>query len=385
MPKSASAIQFLAATGLGIIVGYTLLFIMYQNQCSNLLISQEKGHNETLSRLHLEHAKLVQECNSEQVNNSQRDLSQMQGLLDKQTSLASKYQHLLEKHEETLAKLSQALKDCDDSDKTIQSLKSEIARTQKELDNSSLAVEKVKMHSTKQIESLTQQLELQKSMVRQKVQEVQALRVDGTCAPAGNSEQIGRIQAAVRRRDLAQCLAALGDGPYVAEIALEAATATGETTATLQVVFRHVEEMPHTIWTFLSLVDLGLYSGTVIGLSGSGGALMGGAPSSATSKQIHSHLKRLYVEHGYGPEPFLLEETSPTAPCSQMTLGITEHGPQFFIPLQGVSPQEGFMSRSCPGEIIGGKEFLQKLVKEKTRATITSTRIVRQRAGTNEL
>jgi hypothetical protein len=374
MSRVVFTVQSLLFIGLGVIAGYGIFFILWKTQCGELLNTKELLFNGTLVTLQNEQAELLTEVGG---CSNDRHLSQMQGLLDKQTTLASRYQDLLEKHEETLSRLDQVQKQGEGSSQLVHSLNDQINHLQSELGESTVQAEKNRQQGGRQLESLKSQLELSKSMLREKIEEVKHTKSDGSCTgttitDGGDLDGMHQLQAALRRRNTAQCLTTHGEGPYRVEFTLDM---PGIEDATFQVEFGDLRDMPHTIWTFLSLVDVGLYDGTTLGAIDD--EVTGGDPLSGT-KKIQSLLTRQYAEHGHGSDPLMFEENSPRAPCSQFTFGILGKGPQISIPMIGDSPVGKFISRSCPGTIVHGKDTLKRLEQLQKRATIQRVRIIRR-------
>jgi hypothetical protein len=372
MSRVVFTVQSLLFTGLGVLAGYGIFFVLWKTQCGELVNTKELLFNETLLTLQNEQAKLLTEvggCSNDE------HLSQMQGLLEKQTTLATRHQDLLEKHEKTLSRLARVHYTGEASSQLVHTLNDQISQLQREQEESTVQAETTKQQGVRQLEALKSQLELSKSMLREKIEEVKHIKSDGSCTTSkidgGDLDGIHLLQAAMRRRNAAQCLTTHGEGPYRVEFTLDM---PDNEDATFQVEFGDLRDMPHTIWTFLSLVDVGLYDGTTLGVIDD--EVTGADPLSGT-KKIQSLLTRQYAEQGHGVNPLLFEENSPRAPCSQFMFGILGKGPQISIPMIGESPIGKFISRSCPGTIIHGKDTLNRLKQLQKRATIQRVRIIR--------
>lgn len=166
----------------------------------------------------------------------------------------------------------------------------------------------------------------------------------------------------------------------------------------LTIEFRHLEDMPHTIATFLTLADLSLYVGTTLGTPSMallGGdesneptaIALGGSVHSLPSGRVRQELVRQYHEFGYGganQAPLWFPETSNQLPCALHSVYMVHPGPQFAILLSD-PPQRndrrggnaGELSVSCPGRVVGGGHLLEHLRDEP--ATIVETRVLSSR------
>lgn len=370
--SQAFAKQVLIA-GVSVILSYSVFVALFQNQCATLLISKEKEHNTTIQSLYEQHAVALEVTSLEDATR----------FLETQTLLTAQYQELLLKHEQTLDQWTNATRQKDKSEETIQKLNEQVKRLQRELGSATVQIRQAQRASQQEVESLRQQLDLSRSLVQQKVDEVRSLAKEGTCY-GGDASELARIQAEISRRNAAQCVQWLEKPPYVVEFALQDAS---HDLTLLQVEFTTLSHMPHTVWTFLSLVDQGLYDGTTLQFNADR-AITGGEPHSAP-KQVHSSLQRQYATAGYGSEPLLFEELSPAAPCLELTFGFVGRGPTLLFTMEGYKDGGRF---ACPGRISSGKEFLQHIQQTNHHhhrpMTIQSARILRkveQRSADPEL
>lgn len=275
-------------------------------------------------------------------------------------------------------------------------LHDQIHRLQTELTDSTVQVTQTKQQAGKQLEQLQSQLELYKSMLRQKVQEVETLKAtEASCAVTAvtgrgstdmtHVDELVRLQGAIRRRNIAQCLMLFGEPPYRVEFTLDLPGPAKSFT----VEFNQLDGMPHTILTFLTLVDAALYTGTALHVSAD--SIVGGDPQRA-SRQIQSTLTRQYAQLGFGLDPLWFDEVSPQSPCNRYSFGLWNRGPDIFVPLVGErSPVGEFMSRSCPGTVIHGMGTLAYLQEHHHTAhpvTIKNARILpatKEQTSTHEL
>lgn len=188
-----------------------------------------------------------------------------------------------------------------------------------------------------------------------------------------------QLQGALQRHSLANALLLFGSAPHAVELTIALPDKSEET---VRLEFRYLDEMPHTVYTFLMLIEIGLYTGTTLRVSNDQTMLIGGNPRDSVSR-IRSHLNRRYAEHGFGATPLLMEETAPQAVCTQHSVGMVEKGPDFGIHLTN---QYRNMD-SCPGRIVSGLEVVWRLqgMASHERATIIDVRILKRKAVRDEL
>jgi hypothetical protein len=263
-------------------------------------------------------------------------------------------------------------------------MREQIKRLQRELGQSVVQVQLSKQTNDKQLETLKEQLNLSRTMLREKQEAdntgAASSRGDISASSASASasaietadrykQQLNDITTAIRRYSLAQCLLKYGPGPYTIQFTLDLPEDQNQSPLSniVQVEFRLLPELAYTIWTILNLADLELYTGTTLrkqsggddyGSENLGSSVTGGRPKDASTKQVEAKLARRYAETGHGAEPFFMEELSPRAPCLEYTFGIMGKGPGFVIPLV---PQHQDGSLSCPGRVVRGKETLDRL------------------------
>lgn len=342
------------------LLGYSIFVALFHNKCANLMIAKENEHNTTLQSLVENHALAIEQACHEDATR----MTQTHGILTVQ------YIELQLQQEHTLEQLKNATQQKDGHDEMIRKLNEQVKRLQRELGSTTLQVRQVQRASQQEIESLRQQLDLSRSLIQQKVDEVRSLASEGSCYGSDSSEWI-QMQAAIARRNAAQCLQWLGEPPYVVEFALQDSL---HKRASFQVEFTDLSDMPHTIWTFLTLVDEGLYDGTTLHYLNTdrGLTVIGGEPHSGPT-HVHSSLQRRYATAGYGSEPLLFEELSPIAPCRESAFGLVGRGPTLLFPMEGYVDGGRF---ACPGDVTNGMEVIQQIQRAGQPVTIHSVRIL---------
>ncbi|GAX27360.1 hypothetical protein FisN_17Lh257 [Fistulifera solaris] len=351
MLSKTTATHILTA-GVSVIAGYSIFVILFHNQCATVLIDKELQHNQTLRSLQETHAEAIEQaCQDDVVR-----------FVQIQTALTSRNAELQQQLDVSREQLSKVTQQNDAYDETILKLTEQVKRLQRELGSTTVQVRQVQRVAQQEMESLRQQLDLSRSLVQQKIDEVRSL----ASTNGHDMSDLIRLQAAITRWNAAQCVQWLGVPPYAVELTLH-------DHSSLRVEFTDFADMPHMIWTFLQLVDDGLYDGTTLQYRNTdrGPAVTGGEPHSA-SKQIHSSLQRQYATTGYGSEPLWFEELSPVAPCRENTFGLVGRGPTLLFPMLGYEDGGRF---ACPGKIVSGTDILQQLRQTGQPIIIESARI----------
>jgi vacuolar-type H+-ATPase subunit E/Vma4 len=375
---------YLLLVGVGALAGLGAFHVLYETSCTELLTAKNSRENASLGTL--------QENYSKATSDHKRCLQDMVAKEDSQATLAGKHQDLLQKHEATLEKLNEVQRASDASSQTVSTLQEQIKRLQRELGQSTVQVQLSKQTAYKEVQTLKEQLNLSRTMLREKQDAIDRRQPEtGVSSRGGSSgdtdryrQELNVIMTAIRRYSLAQCLLKYGEGPYTIQFTLDLPSPPEESSSTdqnqnqsmIDVEFRLIPELAYTIFTILNLAELGLYTGTTLrNANDSTSSVFGGRPKDAAAKNVQARLQRRYAETGHGAEPFILEELSPRAPCHEYTFGIAGRGPGFVIPLV---PQHQDGSLSCPGRVVRGKETLNRLnsLPKRDRVTIVSVDII---------
>lgn len=301
----------------------------------------EQSHNQSILAIRSEYDKAA-------VNSISEDIASQQNALRSQ-------QELLQTHEATLRHVTELQKDQEESLSTIQSLRKEIQSLKETIENGNKELDANKKVSAKQCDSLKQQLELSKLMLQEKVDAVERLKESGReeCQQNESNDQVVTMQAGIRRLNLAQTIARFGEAPVV-----QFWIRSPDKSADSFEVQIEIQEMPHSVYTFLNLVDAGFYHATEIVSNSDNDEIVGGKASG----KLKSKLLRKYAEAGYGIHPLLFTELS-TAQYDHSCFGILSRGPDFAI---------GNSLTSCFGRVIAGQDVLDTLIS----ATIVDTRIL---------
>jgi hypothetical protein len=138
-----------------------------------------------------------------------------------------------------------------------------------------------------------------------------------------------------------------GKGPYYAEFHLQFPESSGATDI-LVVEFPSRNELPHSVFTLIDLVQAKLYDGTSI-VSKRDGALRIGASPPHTAR-----LSQRYKALGYGESALSFIESSPSFACRKHSVGLVGRGPALEIHISDrhVNDQD----RTCLGRVVQGME-----------------------------
>jgi cyclophilin family peptidyl-prolyl cis-trans isomerase len=405
---------FMCATvmGLGMLGGFLVFFSAWQHRCSEVLAHGNVKCNATIMSIkeQYDHARSEDEKAS-----ANRKYAELEECLGARTALASKYQELLQQHADTQAKAVEMEKESEARMHTIHNLNEQVKRLQRDLGQSTIQNQSMKQKYEREQETLKNQLQLARTMLMQRVDEVEELRQlersSKACDAGTDPPSLIDLRAAIQRRALAETMMRYGPGPYHVQFTLDvnvnshysdsplssiSSSNNGNDLKVIRVELSRTSDMPHTTWTFLSLVERGFYKGTTLMLQqpqqgeeedeydGGIKSIVGGSPSQSINKRTQAEITRRYTEFGYGLQPFLFEEVSSMAVCNVGGLSIMDRGPGFRIYLSGTEERR---SRSCVGRIVSGEAVLQILqsMRPDESMVITDAVVLAARNGRDEL
>ena len=157
-----------------------------------------------------------------------------------------------------------------------------------------------------------------------------------------------------------------GEGPYIVRFNLEFPYEPVEPNY-FEIKIFNARDMPHTVLTFLNMVDNGLYVDTTIDFVKNkviqGGSL--GSVEPQLGKNMVSSVLRRFANFGYSAHQTLFfdNEGSHNAPCRHSSFSLNERGPGFKIYL--TNDIEG-SPQNCPGVVVKGRDTLERLVHAHT-------------------
>jgi hypothetical protein len=367
-----------AAGGAGMLCGFLVFYLLYRSQCAVLLTDRSVEFNSTMDKW--------------QSIDDQKHIERQKHLLQQQTSLTDRHQNLLEK-------LAEQQNAHEATKRLFQQESEKVQQMTLSLHETTTAATAAESAATKKTERLQRQLELAKTMLQEKVDEVEELKANAddeldncpTATKDSNNEAYYQLQSAVRRQNAVQLGLLYGEPPYMVNIYLKS---TGQSAFPVEVQIASVHEMPHAIHTFLSLVQADAfletswsqYEGII-----NQGRLIGGSPASTSRKQVQAKLIRRYAEQGYtSTEPLLFPERS-SQPCRAGSLGWIRHGPSLVLHVMPTTKTTGSDDNdnddfTCFGRIVSGLDQLETFMTssssssssaaEQQRLSVVDARVV---------
>ena len=125
---------YLSLMGLGAIGGYGGFYWLFSERCAQLMTETQQTHALSRQEVQKKYEDALEgqrQCMSD--TSVKKELSEMQGRLEAQATLAERHQGLLIKQEETLARLAEAQALQDVAANTIASLRDELRATKTDL------------------------------------------------------------------------------------------------------------------------------------------------------------------------------------------------------------------------------------------------------------
>lgn len=321
-----------AACGAGLLCGFILFYLMYRSQCAAVVHNKTLEFNHTMEKL--------------QSVDDKKHVERQRHLLNQQTALTERHQNLLERLAETQNEHESTKRLLEESSSKVKQLQAVIG--QHETDASKAA-----QTAAKKYERLQRQLELAKTMLDEKVDEVETLKAstsdeqDRRSEQSPNNDAYIHLQSAVRRQNAVQLGLLYGQTPYMIHLYLKSPSVSA---FSVEVQIPAMHEMPHAIHSFLTLIKAKAFHETTLSNDGNG-RLVGGSPASSQRKQVQSKLTRLYAEQGYSTEPLLFTERSSQA-CTRGSFGWLKRGPSLAIYVRDDNDDEEI--HSCFGRIVAG-------------------------------
>jgi cyclophilin family peptidyl-prolyl cis-trans isomerase len=119
------------------------------------------------------------------------------------------------------------------------------------------------------------------------------------------------------------------------------------------VEFPSRQELPHSVFTFIDLVESKLYDATSILSKEDGAMRIGGSP------QHTARLSQRYQALGYGKSALSFIESSSSFPCRRHSVGFVGRGPALEIHIsdRNINDQD----RTCLGRVVQGMDVLARV------------------------
>jgi cyclophilin family peptidyl-prolyl cis-trans isomerase len=151
-----------------------------------------------------------------------------------------------------------------------------------------------------------------------------------------------------------------GKGPFYAQFFLKFVGSTD--LESFVVEFPSLRELPHSVYTFLDLVEYKLYDGTAFLFSDNGVLRIGGSPSASNS----ARLAQRYKTHGYDESALFFVEVSNTYYCRRHSVGFVGRGPGLALYLSSAADytdrdsetQGREAPKTCLGRVVRGMKTL---------------------------
>lgn len=354
------------------ILGYSVFYIMFKGQCTNLLVEMDRSHNKSHATLETKYSRAMTEIQKCQDDTFAREKTkELEGRLQAQAALSDKHQDLLGRHERTLEKISELQKTSEGSISQINALKEEIRFVQQSLDESTEQLRTAKAERDDIQQDIQQQMAQTNKVLREREQENMELRefLDNCDEKIKNTEgKFRELQNLVQQQNYASIIAMFGEGPYIVRFNLEFPYEPVEPNW-FEVKIFNARDMPHTVLTFLNMVDNGLYVDTTIDFVKNkviqGGSL--GSVEPQLGKNMKTTVLRRFANFGYSAHNtmFFEGEQSHNAPCRHSSFGINGRGPGFVIYL--TNEVEGNPT-NCPGVVVKGRDTLERLMHAHTNS-----------------
>jgi hypothetical protein len=381
------ALTIVAIHVIGILFGFILFYATFRSECARKLSHVTNQSNASIAfleqRLRVESAQFVLE---ETVLAKKENLLHQQTCLEQQASLTAKHQECVLSHDSTLSRVLALQEQELASQALIHNLSASIELLRDRHAQCEANVQESVQNAVQLRLRMQNQLDLTKTMMHEKVNEVERLKslsddsYDSSqlCGVTDDKVMI-QMQADVRQRSAGMVTQLFGAPPYIVMFLVNTSKKPS-LSFSFEIELISLNEMPHTIYTFLSLVQAGLYHGTSLQRKQSGTLLVGGHPSSCTQKQVQSKLMRRYAELGFNvANPLLFTERS-TRPCGrEMGFGLRNRGPDLELWVFDEELNDTTHSNTCPGRIVSGYESLVQFAQSASRSeplSIVDIRIV---------
>jgi cyclophilin family peptidyl-prolyl cis-trans isomerase/phosphoribosylanthranilate isomerase len=413
---------------LGIVFGFILFYTSFRSECTQRITQIMNDTNVTMQSVLLQHQEqlsIVSEYNDKLQQQKEHELAmdtkyqeRIAEMKMRENSRLDEQRTLMNKHEECIHSktiLYDQLQQYQQNELN-EKLQWHNITTECELLRSTIleqgqTIEMIQSNSEHQYTKLSNQLNLTKRMLHEKIEEVERLNTiignDTNTAGATHpnsqhrlTKEMTQIQADIKRHHYALTLSTYGKAPlmsyYVLMMVQNIKPNGVGPVVTLEIELNALYDMPQTTYTFLSLIENQLFHETSLSVTKKQSIkkhpipndviLTGGHPSTCLQMKHASNLKRSYAEIGYNIQQVLFfTERNTKYKCSSATntIGFAEYGPGMEIYYHpSTDQQKSSPKHTCFGQIISGMDALQQLqegaVDPKMRLRIIQTRIVKK-------
>ena len=316
---------YLALLGLGAIGGYTAFYLLFSERCTALMNDVTTKHGEYRTTMQSKYEQALEGQRQCMTDTSLKDeLSSLQGRLEAQSTLTNRHQNLLQQQEDTLTRLGTLQAAHEVASQTVMTLKEELSQTRQLLQQAKKDLQESLTERNKMKQGYEDRVALTGSLLQKRVEEVEALSQQqqhcDVALPQLRQETM-HMKNYIRQRNHQACKMEYGNGPFQVEFRLEFPATMGpeEEPNKFLVELASLAEMPHTIFTFLDLIDLQLFDDTAF-VSANALQIEGGAPIHAPTEHTVKLYER-YAKFGYGRTPLAFNEQSDQFPVQKFALG----------------------------------------------------------------
>ena len=424
---------------LGILFGFILFYMTFRTECAQHIAKVMNGTNVTMMVLELqqrdEQLAMLREQNRQLKEHEQEQLSMQTNYEEKvtemklqQTSLLDEQSSLLNKHRECIQSKTilyeqlQSYQQMELNEKlNIHNLTSEGKLLRNTILQQEQTIEMIKSDCEDQFSKLSNQLNLTKAMLHEKLEEVERLQnamgndtfTVTTGRPHNNNKitkEMTQVQADIKRQQFATMMNTYGKPPlmtyHVTMIVQNINFSSNQNgvgpVVTLEIELNALYDMPHTTMTFLSMIENRLFHDTSLSPKQQpskntkkqptiGNILLtGGHPNTCLQTTHQSKLKRSYAELGYNIQHLLYfteRNTKYKCSASMNTIGFAEYGPdlEIFYQSNDENSHRSTSQHTCFGQVVSGIDslLLQQQQRDgsvdmKMRLRIIDTRIVKK-------
>ena len=309
---------YLCATlwGMGMLCGFGVFLSLWQDRCVQV-VSETRNQCQT----RYQEASAVKDLVAEKLSAQNSMALRYDELMQTHQELTRTHQELTRKHEELSRNHEELVRTHEATQTQVQALErqveassrqqqqqptadkdEQVRRLQRELLQAASQSQSARKQCDRQVEGLHHQLQISRSMIKQRVYEHMK---QTSCEQI--QEQYWELAATMQSQSRNELVDLYGEGPYMVEMELET---VHDGITSLR--FELDKTMPHTVRTFLSLVEDGRYVGKKVDVR-DGMSVIGEA-----------------VE-GVQITPFLIDEAPSSDDCDHSSIGLTGHGDQIVI------------------------------------------------------
>lgn len=428
---------------LGIVFGFILFYISFRTECAHRitqLMNDTKITTQLVQQQRDEQASIVSEYNNKLQQQSAQQLAietnyqermgemkiREKSLLDEQSELTLKHLECIQSKTTLYDQLQSYQQNELNERLQLHNITSECEALRNKILQQEETIKLLQSNSEHQHAKLFNRLNLTKVMLHEKIEEVEQLKTvignDTTTATAACqshnhhklTKEMTQLQADIKRQQYASMVNMYGKSPlmsYYVIMIVQSVDPNNQNgvgpAVTLEIELNAVYDMPHTTYTFLSMIENQLFHDTSLSAVHQQSknvksnkkqsmyndiVLTGGHVNTVRTMKQASKLKRSYGEFGYNIQQLLLfteRNTKYKCTAEMHTIGFVEYGPVIEIYYRSndkdnSSDHKSSTKHTCFGQIISGIDSLLLLENQtgddtkKMRLRIIDTRIVKK-------